>query len=207
MPTGLVTVGVFSNSANIKWNNPGTGQTGFQVQLRNMTTGYQYLTGTVPATTISIGVGANSSTTYRWWVRSWCGSTTSAFAGYLTFTTPAARVTSLNPLDEDFFEPLYLDADEVQQSSTPLDFSSPDKIQLYPNPAINETTVMLWSDNEEKMELSLIDFNGRVIFNEQFNPVNGINLRSINTETFRRGVYIVRITGKGKTDIKQLVLQ
>lgn len=202
-PYGLNTLGVTSNSATISWMNPFTGQTEFQVKLKNRNTGAVYVTGRVSYTATTITVGANSSTTYRWWVRSWCGTVKSIYAGYLSFTTPSPRAQTINSIDEDYFEPLYPDPEE--------EMIDPEKnnrsFGVFPNPAMNEVMISFESESDHPVTLTLTDLHGRVIMTRELATAEGYNLHSIETASFLRGVYMLMITGKNTRDIRRLVLQ
>lgn len=202
-PYGLSTLGVTSNSATISWMNPFTGQTNFQVKLKNMNTGYIYVTGQVSYTATTITVGANSGTSYRWWVRSWCGSVKSTYAGYLTFTTPLPRTQTANAMDEDYFEPLYPD---TEGESLYMDKITA-QFGVYPNPAINEVMISYQSASDKPVMVTITDVHGKVILTRELTTAEGLNLHSIETTSYLRGVYMVQITGESIREIKRLVLQ
>lgn len=202
-PYGLSTLGVTSNSATISWMNPGTGQTQFQVKLKNMSNNYIYITGQVPYTTTTITVGANSGTTYHWWVRSWCGSVKSTYAGYLTYTTPLPRVQSTSTMNEDYFEPLYPDPEEEVKAPE----TSIRQFGVYPNPAMNEVMITYEATSDRPVALTLTDVHGRVVMTRELSTAEGFNLHALETSSFLRGVYMLQIKGEGTCDIKRLVLQ
>jgi hypothetical protein len=205
MPTNLVTSNVTSNSAELAWQNPGPSVTQFNVRLRNMTTGFYYTTGNVPSTTISITVGANSSTTYRWWVRSWCGSTRSSYAGYLTFNTPSPRIDDSGYSDGTYNEPLFEDPEAFgEETNIVLEM---DQVNLYPNPASSVSTLSYYSARDAKFLVSITDLTGKVIFQETLEAAEGFNLVDLDLYGLSKGVYMVRLSGDSQNVNKRLSVQ
>jgi hypothetical protein len=202
-PYGLVTTNVNSNSATVSWTNPNSGQTQFQVKLKNMTTNYLYITGKVPATTTTITVGAASSSNYRWWVRSWCGTSKSAYAGYLTFNTPAPR-TDEPELNEELTPLVELFDEFADESVIDLDKEG---MQLYPNPASTSASITFKSAIKEDYSVQVLDFNGKVLINEIINAGEGYNIYEINTSHLAKGIYMVHLKGTSFNEVKRLAVQ
>jgi len=207
VPYGLMTNNVNSTSATVAWTNPNSGQSQFQVKLKNLNSGYVYVAGKVPATTTTITVGANSSTNYRWWVRSWCGLNKSAYAGYLSFTTPSVRIE--NPMDETNGElvPLYLSNEEEDQDPSMIINMDESEIQLYPNPASTEASLSFKSDYDEQLTLSLMELSGKLISKEVLEAKEGYNIHSMDISLLPKGIYLVHLNGNGKNSIKKLIVQ
>lgn len=205
-PTGLTTVNVTSSSATVKWTNPNSGQTNFQVKLKDMLTYYTYSAGIVPSTTTQITVGANASRTYRWWVRSWCGSTTSSYAGYLTYTTSAVRETAeIDATDEVEITPVYQD-NEPFDEGTAITLRE-DEVTIFPNPAGSESAISFTSVIDESYTLSIMDANGKVVSTEQIKAMEGFNIYAFDVSQLRRGIYFVQLTGSTTTVVKRLAVQ
>ncbi len=204
MPYGLATMNVTSNSATVKWTNPNTGQTHFQVKLKNMSTNYVYVTGTVPSTTTTITVGANANTTYRWWVRSWCGSTKSAYAGYLTYSTlPVRPYNDGGSIDVSGFEPLFLD-DETEEQ---LVYLNENEVTLYPNPTSTHSTISFHTTIQTGYTIQIMDIGGKILKTEVVDAVEGFNLYTVDVSNFQRGLYLVKLTGGNTTVTKRLAVQ
>ncbi|MBL0070779.1 MAG: T9SS type A sorting domain-containing protein [Bacteroidetes bacterium] len=168
-----------------------------------MTTNYLYITGKVPSTTTTITVGAASSSNYRWWVRSWCGTAKSGYAGYLTFNTPSPRTDEpelneeLTPLVELFDE----FADEVM-----IDLDK-DEMQIYPNPASEATSITFKSEIADNYDVQVLDLNGRVLINEKINAGEGYNIYEINTSHLAKGIYMIHLRGASRNEVKRLAVQ
>ncbi len=205
-PYGLVTSNVKYNSATFSWGHPGTGQTQYNVKIKNMQTGYNYITGKVPYTTQTISVGANQATSYRWWVRSWCGtSVSSTYAGYLAFTTPSVRTMS-NGINEETPEltETFLDTEDDPSMTFYIDEN---QVQVFPNPASTSAAISFKVDQNEKMTLTIMEINGKVISTETIDAMEGINLHDMDLSNYPKGLYMIQLTGGGKTTTKRLAVQ
>ncbi|HEX5002502.1 MAG TPA: T9SS type A sorting domain-containing protein [Bacteroidia bacterium] len=200
-PYGLITTNVLRNSATLAWTNPNTGQTDFSVKLRNMTTGQYYYTGNVPSTTTAMTVGANSSTTYRWWVRSFCGSLRSAYAGFLTYTTPAVRVDGTAVTTEPLY---YSDPNDDDGPFIKLEF---DETSLYPNPASTSSTLSFYTASDAAYTVTLSDISGKVVYTREIHALQGFNLIDLDLSTLSKGVYMVRLSGDSLNVNKRLSVQ
>ena len=72
---------------------------------------------------------------------------------------------------------------------------------LYPNPAVDMTTLAINANNASKAEIVVVDMLGRVAMNlGSYNLVSGDNNITINTSNLAEGTYFVRvITNEGMT--------
>lgn len=205
-PYGLYTNSVSSSSASIGWTNPNSGQTAFNVKLKNMNTNYVYITGQVPSTTTSISVGVASSTSYRWWVRSWCGATTkSTYAGFLAFVTPAPRTDE--PVGVEELTPMYYTDEEFETEGEILIPLDADGIQVFPNPASSVVSLSFKSEIDEQLTLQVMDMNGKVMLQEKYEAFEGYNIREFNVDHLPKGIYFVNLVGNSRNDVKRLAVQ
>ena len=206
MPTGLVTGNVTSNTAVVQWTNPNSGQTDFQVRYRNMRNGWYYYSQKVPATTTSLTISVNSSTSYRWWVRSYCNTLVSSYAGYLTFTTPS--FLRHNPSsDPDFEAPAQVFMDEDSNEPARMIEFDLYAAQLLPNPADEATTLSVWAEHQDQIQILVSDINGKVVHSEKRDLQEGLNLHEIQTTHLKRGLYLVQLKGNMISKNLRLVLQ
>ena len=206
-PVGLMTNNVGSNSATVSWSNPNSGQTEFQVKLKNMNTGFVYVAGKVPSTTTTLTVGANSSTNYRWWVRSWCGGNKSAYAGYLSFTTPSVRIEDPDETNPSELTPLFLSDEEGELQGSMVINLDESQIQLYPNPASSEASLSFHTPVDQKYTISILELNGKLINMEVIDAKEGYNIYSINTSLLAKGIYMVQINCGDTNSFKKLIVQ
>jgi hypothetical protein len=63
---------------------------------------------------------------------------------------------------------------------------------LYPNPVIDKLHVQYVSTLTEKMQMQIIDIQGKTILQEYFNVQPGINHANIPVSQFQRGFYLFR---------------
>ncbi|OFY91315.1 MAG: hypothetical protein A3K10_17580 [Bacteroidetes bacterium RIFCSPLOWO2_12_FULL_31_6] len=77
------------------------------------------------------------------------------------------------------------------------------KIKIYPNPTTGETTLIIAGDESNEWLTSILDVQGRTVFEKSFNS-NKINLKL----TLDKGVYLVRVTNKNTNEmvIKKLAV-
>jgi hypothetical protein len=92
-----------------------------------------------------------------------------------------------------------IDANEVQRN-----------LQLYPNPAKNETVYIKYNSlkNNAQITLELLDIRGRIVYSQVIN-VNGTELITTleGRESLGAGIYFVKIKDDSNSTIKKLVLQ
>ena len=72
-------------------------------------------------------------------------------------------------------------------------------IAIYPNPAENLLNISLY--DQHLTHIKIISNSGRILFNDDFNQKNF----SINIDDFPQGSYIIKITSKDYSSIKQFV--
>ena len=79
---------------------------------------------------------------------------------------------------------------------------------LFPNPASNATMVVVKFKEADKVSVSVVDANGKVVLpvvEETFKA--GEQRISLNTATLQNGTYLVRVATKtGVTNLKLVVL-
>lgn len=208
-PTGLITSNVTANSATLTWNYPNTGQTQYNVKMKNMNTGYVYITGKVPYTTTQISVGAASSTSYRWWVRSWCGTTVSSlYAGYKAFNTPAVRINmeAGEEQSQEGLTEMFLESEEESDPAKTFVLNE-NEVQLFPNPASQAVTLSFSINQNEKMVVTMMEINGKIISSETIEAMEGFNIHDMDLSNLPKGMYMVQLTGNGKSTTKRLAVQ
>ena len=207
-PYGLITSNVTSDRATFSWANPNSGQTHFQIKFTDTGSGYTYVTGKVPYTTTTTTIAVIPGRNYRWWVRSWCGTNTSTYAGYLSFSTPTVRVVNpdlTEPTPSDFTE-VYLEGEEPVDPSNEIVLNA-DEVQLFPNPATTEASLSFYLSQDESVDVTVLDLNGKIMNRQSGTAVEGFNLRVIDLTNLPKGVYMVRINGNQINATKRLVVQ
>jgi hypothetical protein len=205
-PFGMVTNNVTASTATVSWTNPNSGQTEFQVRLRNMNTWITYYLTWVPSTTTQITTSVSPSTNYRWWVRAKCGTINSSYNGYLSFTTPAVRImdpaipeeTDLTPVESSFLE---------EDDETVMVDLDQDEVQIFPNPSAGEASLSFKSDADEHLTVVIMDSRGSIISTSAIEAREGYNIHSIDLSGYPKGIYQVLLQGNSKFVPKRLCVQ
>ncbi len=187
MPVPLYSDDVTSNSATLHWSAV-AGVDSLQLRLKDMNTGYVYITGMFSGLFTEITVGAVPNTTYRWRIRSKCGNlvTTWDWSSYLTYTTDGTR-TGQGSI------PLYLENDYDPDN---IDVSN---LTIYPNPASDETMASFQSTINSVATIKLLDFTGKVISDNTFQVSEGINKHMVDLKNYPKGIYLLMLSLNGTT--------
>jgi hypothetical protein len=80
-------------------------------------------------------------------------------------------------------------------------------VKLYPNPAVDNTTLEITADQAGPLAVRIYDMTGRSI--QQFNQTVslGTNMINLNTQKLSNGVYFVEVSSASKTTTERLVIQ
>jgi hypothetical protein len=80
-------------------------------------------------------------------------------------------------------------------------------VKLYPNPAVDNTTLEITADQAGPLAVRIYDMTGRSI--QQFNQTVsvGTNMINLNTQKLSNGVYFVEVSSANKTTTERLVIQ
>src|SRR5690554_1455622 len=78
------------------------------------------------------------------------------------------------------------------------------EVNIYPNPTSDFLTIDFNTLNSEKIQISLIDMNGKLIKQEFFTPNKGKNHKQINVQTISQGMYQLVLREKNGTFIHRV---
>lgn len=85
--------------------------------------------------------------------------------------------------------------------------SNPFNLQITPNPAKHDIILSFESENDTKLEISILDMTGRVVYSVTANAVTGLNNVTIDiTNKVSNGTYFVKINNGTKSSVKQVVI-
>ena len=127
-----------------------------------------------------------------------------------------ATVTGLEPNTEYFFY-VYAQCEEALRSVASSranatthnvginDVNGATSIAIYPNPAQNATTISV-SGVEGKVSISIVDLNGRAVFNDNM-ECEGDCVKTLDVEGLAQGAYFVRIYGENVNSVKKLIVR
>jgi hypothetical protein len=166
-PYDLSTGSILPNSATISWT-PDVTADSFMVRYSVLgTTNYSWkkITGAGGVTSTSL-TGLTNNTNYQWQVRSICnGVSISVYSASYSFSTPLVRLAKQE------------------------DVSSDPQLRAYPNPAFDQFSLNFTCQTAEKHQLYLVDMTGRILIQEEFDSLEGENIREINTSGMAQGIY------------------
>jgi len=79
-------------------------------------------------------------------------------------------------------------------------------IQVYPNPFNSEVYVNVYSESETIADIKVMDIQGKLVYQTQYDLVKGNNLLSIEEAgKFNPGVYFISITTNGENSVIKLI--
>ncbi len=81
-------------------------------------------------------------------------------------------------------------------------------VSVFPNPAVNNTTISIVSVDATIASVRIMDIVGKAVINmANVNLSNGNNNVDLNTATLDAGVYLIEVTINGEVSTSQLVIQ
>lgn len=106
------------------------------------------------------------------------------------------------------FGKLYGDTISFRTETSSLNIvdNDPIKLQLYPNPAINSTTLLVKGINSE-IKITITDVLGRVINSENIKPENNTIKKQISLSKFSKGVYYIRVQDETFSKTLKLIVK
>lgn len=84
---------------------------------------------------------------------------------------------------------------------------NPFNLQITPNPVKNDILLSFETENEGKVDISILDLTGRVIYSMSVKSNNGLNSLSIDiTNKVSNGAYFVKVNNGTQISIKQIIV-
>ncbi len=81
-------------------------------------------------------------------------------------------------------------------------------LNLYPNPANNQTNVSFKLNNETNVAITMTDLTGKTVYTNNLGTMNsGSHNTTINTDSLSNGVYMVNVVTNGTTSTKKLIVR
>ena len=97
---------------------------------------------------------------------------------------------------------LYIDNIEVSNTASLLENKNNGALSIYPNPATDIITVTT-NQNIAGCLLQILDLQGKIISTTTLNQANN----QINIESMAKGIYFVKVDGKGINETQKLIVQ
>ncbi|MCC5923420.1 MAG: T9SS type A sorting domain-containing protein, partial [Crocinitomicaceae bacterium] len=93
----------------------------------------------------------------------------------------------------------YLNTNELTNSSF--------KLNAFPNPAVNQTTIAFELENASDVNITVTDMSGKVMLNEvMLNAGAGKNELNISTANFANGMYFLNLSSGNINAQKKIVV-
>jgi len=131
-----------------------------------------------------------------------------------TVTFTAAQLASSDlrikfTFESDGGNDIYIDDINILGATGVMDHETVNAFDVYPNPASDNTMVEFSLENQNRMNVEVVDMNGRVV-QEVYNGALAAGTHSfpINTAELSSGIYLVRLmTDDGKYLTRKLVVE
>jgi type IX secretion system substrate protein/fibronectin type III domain protein len=178
IPTGLTVTNITGSGARLNWGS--TGATSYRVRVEDGSgNNADFIFAANTAATFYNITGLNSSSNYKFKVRSICNGNTGTWSVWRNFTTAALRIETMTTGDAE------------------------NDVILYPNPAKNEISLQL-SENmaAEKADIAIYDLSGKQVFKTALQNTPAI--QKISVTDIKPGMYSVIISTPGNSITKRL---
>ncbi|MBK9715932.1 MAG: T9SS type A sorting domain-containing protein [Saprospiraceae bacterium] len=184
-----------NTSTKIKWK-PATCATEYQVSYREELTqgvwgGWSAWTNANDPTLLYLFTGFKAKKYYNYQIRAKCAKTFSASVLGNIQTKAGASLNDIQNRNSD-------DSD----NSIVL----PTRIQIIPNPARDNTTLLIQGFENHSKEVTMLDCNGKLIFKVNVFAIENqleLNLKTLFVMT---GIYLIRVADNNKRKTEQLVI-
>ncbi len=87
-----------------------------------------------------------------------------------------------------------------------VEANSLDAFSIYPNPNNGQFTLGLASGTQEKVQVSVFDLSGRLVYEKEFEPSNSFE-KQINLGNVQSGVYLMNISSGNSNTTKKLIVE
>ena len=151
--------------------------------------------------TVSATATANDGYHFVNWSISVMGMTIPMTENPLTYEIPAFIPAMAANMTVDVIANFEADSIGISQFNT----STPQQINIYPNPANNVANVKVSGVNG-KVNVAVLDMNGRVVMSDSM-ECDGEAVKSLNVESLAQGAYFVRIYGDDFNSIQKLIVR
>lgn len=189
VPTGLTTSNIQTASAKLNWSQAIVADS-FQVKYKNMSTSVVTTLSAIKGTQFFKNIsGLSPSTQYKWWVRSKCGNTFTAWSSSLTFSTLSAKLSGTDEGD-------MINADEGEIT-----------IRLFPNPASGGIYIQFSNSVVSSGTVRIISVDGKELLSKTFSTDEDRNSVQVGTAHLPRGIYLLILFTDGNIITEKIILE
>lgn len=175
VPTALTVTNITGSGAKLNWTS--TGATSYRFRVEDGSGNNVDFNFT--ANTFYNITGLNSSSNYKFKVRSICNGNTGSWSVWRNFTTAALRIENMSTSDSE------------------------NEVVLYPNPVKDEISLQLSETMAaEKADLAIYDLSGKQVFTTVLQNTSAI--QKVSVTDIKPGMYSVIISTPGNSIAKRL---
>lgn len=178
VPTALTVTNITGSGAKLNWTSTGATSYRFRVEDGSGNNVDFNFTANTANTFYNI-TGLNSSSNYKFKVRSICNGNTGSWSEWRNFTTAALRIENMTTSDSE------------------------NEVVLYPNPVKDEISLQLSETMAaEKADLAIYDLSGKQVFTTVLQNTSAI--QKVSVTDIKPGMYSVIISTPGNSIAKRL---
>ena len=178
IPGALTVTNITGTGATLNWGS--TGATSYRVRVEDASGNNVEFNFTANTATTSYNItGLNSSSNYKFKVRSICNGTTGTWSVWKKFTTAALRIETMTTSDSE------------------------NDVIMFPNPAKDEISLQLSEKMyEETVDLAIYDISGKQVFKTFLQKTSVI--QKVSVTDLKPGMYSVVVSNKENSITKRL---
>jgi len=101
----------------------------------------------------------------------------------------------------------FIDDVSITSNSSSIEEYRLSQLSAYPNPFENRISVQFESSSFQQVNLEILDIKGKTIYSSELQAEIGDNSFDITTDTWAKGVYLIRVNGAFGTQVQKLIKQ
>jgi hypothetical protein len=137
---------------------------------------------------------------------------TTKLASYSGNLLPSSHTYNYSTLMVVFRTDAYLNSQgfNANYTSTLSDIDENNSLKefsVFPNPSNTKLNIQFATENIETLKIQLISISGQTVYNESLNNFSGSYNKSIETNSFAKGVYLLRIIGEKQAIHEKIIIE
>jgi hypothetical protein len=184
-PSNLNAGSLNNTSAQLSWS--WVGGSGYTVEYKPTNADNWIVASASNAGTSYFLTGLSAGTAYNWRVKTNCSSGSSVYVASQFVTTGApntANTISLRTM-----------------------LTKITGLRVFPIPARKYVNFSFFCDGPGKAQLTITDISGRALRNEAIQMTGGFNNMRLDLNGIKPGVYLLRLTGKGHSQVSKIIIE
>ncbi|MFM9009224.1 MAG: fibronectin type III domain-containing protein [Bacteroidota bacterium] len=85
--------------------------------------------------------------------------------------------------------------------------NSSDLFQVFPNPASDNLNVRYFTESETEVNIEIVDMLGKTVYTTRATSEEGFNTTSLQLNDFNNGIYFVRLSQSGSSEIRKFIVK